>query len=293
MKEFFMAIILGAVQGLTEFLPISSSGHLSILQHFMGISGEGSLALTVFLHIGTLIAVIAVYYKTFWDMLKEMGYFIRDLFTGRLRKEEPTENRHMLYMFVLSSAPLLFVLLPIGNDMRVKDIVDILSGDNDIIVEGVMLLVTAALLLLGTRVSRKRNDIRGRVETKDALVVGFTQLISAIFPGLSRSGSTIASGMLSGVDKNYMVRYSFVLGTPAVIAATALEFKDVIEGGDIAISIAPVIVGIIVAAVVGVVSIKLLEKLVKTDKFIVFGYYCLLVGSAVTIAGIAELILGR
>ncbi|MBO4445740.1 MAG: undecaprenyl-diphosphate phosphatase, partial [Clostridia bacterium] len=84
--EFLKAIALGAVQGATEFLPISSSGHLSILQHFMHLSGEGSLALTVFLHIGTLIAVIAVYYKTFWDMIKEIGLAIKDLFTGKIKE---------------------------------------------------------------------------------------------------------------------------------------------------------------------------------------------------------------
>lgn len=292
MKEFLEAIILGAVQGLTEFLPISSSGHLSILQHFMGLSGEGSLALTVFLHIGTLIAVIAVYYKTFWDMIKEMGLFLKDLFTGKLFKTKPTENRHMLYMFVLSCLPLLLILVPIGNDRTLKDVADILAGDNDIIVEGVMLLITAALLLFGTKVQRTSKNIRPRVETKDAFAVGFVQALAAIFPGLSRSGSTISTGMFCGVDKNYMVRYSFVLGTPAVLAATALEFKDVLDGGDVAIDLLPIVVGIIVAAIVGVASIKLLEKLVKTDKFVIFGYYCLLVGSAVTIAGIAELIIG-
>ena len=286
--EFLKAIILGAVQGITEFLPISSSGHLSILQHFMNINGEGSLALSVFLHIGTLIAVIAVYYKTFWDMILEMGRTIKDLFTGNIKKGEVSENRHLLYMFVITCIPLFIILFPIGNDMKVKDIAEMLAGDNDIIVEGVMLLITAALLLLGTKISRTKKDIRNRVEIKDAIIVGFVQCLSAIFPGLSRSGSTISAGMLSGVEKNYMVRYSFVLGTPAVIAATALEFKGLLEGGTIAIDVLPIIVGIIVAAVVGVASIKLLEKLVRTDKFIVFGYYCLIVGAIVTVIGIVE-----
>ena len=285
--EFLKAIALGAVQGATEFLPISSSGHLSILQHFMHLSGEGSLALTVFLHIGTLIAVIAVYYKTFWDMIKEIGLAVKDLFTGKI-KETKTENRHLLYMFIISCLPLLLVVLPIGHDIKLKDLADKLAGDGDIVVEGVMLLITAALLLGATYVAKKKKDARDRVEAKDAILVGVAQLFAAILPGISRSGSTISTGMLCGVDKNYMVRYSFVLGTPAVLAASLFEIKDVLEGGAIALDIGPVIVGIIVAAVVGVASIKLLEMLVKTDKFEIFGYYCLVVGLVVMILGIIE-----
>ena len=285
--EFLKAIILGAVQGATEFLPISSSGHLSILQHFMHLSGDGSLALTVFLHIGTLIAVIAVYYKTFLDMLKEIGLAIKDLFTGKI-KETKTENRHLLYMFIISCLPLLLVVLPIGHDMKLKDLADKLAGDGDIVVEGVMLLITATLLLVATHVAKTKKDIRARVESKDAILVGVAQLFAAILPGISRSGSTISTGMISGVDKNYMVRYSFVLGTPAVLAASIFEIKDVLEGGALALSIGPVIVGIIVAAIVGVASIKLLEMLVKTDKFKIFGYYCLAVGAIVTVIGIIE-----
>lgn len=285
--EFLKAIILGAVQGATEFLPISSSGHLSILQHFMHLSGEGSLALTVFLHIGTLIAVIAVYYKTFGDMIKEIGLAIKDLFTGKI-KETKTENRHLLYMFIISCLPLLLVVLPIGHDMKLKDLADKLAGDGDIVVEGVMLLITAALLLIATHVAKTKKNIRDRVEGKDAIAVGVAQLFAAILPGISRSGSTISTGMICGVDKNYMVRYSFVLGTPAVLAASIFEIKEVLEGGALALDIGPVIVGIIVAAIVGVASIKLLEMLVKTDRFKIFGYYCLIVGAVVTVIGIIE-----
>ena len=290
--EYLQAIILGAVQGITEFLPISSSGHLTIFQHLMGIAGESSLTLETFLHIGTLIAVIAVYYKTFLDMIKEMGRFLKDLFTGKLKGQKPTEDRHMLYMFVISCIPLLVIICPIGNDMKVKDIAEYLNGCNaSLLIVGIALLVTSALLFYSTYVSRHRDNIRDRVETKDAIIVGLTQLCSAMFPGLSRSGSTISAGMISGVDKNYMVRYSFVLGTPAVIAATALEFSDLLEDGTtLAISTGPIIIGIIVAAIVGVLSIKLLEKLVKTDKFIVFGYYCVIVGIIATVAGIIELV---
>lgn len=286
--DFLKAIILGIVQGVTEFLPISSSGHLSIFQHFMKMSGEGSLSLTVFLHIGTLVAVVVVYYKTFLELLKQMWGFIKELFTGKLSFKNVDNDRHMLYMMVLSCVPLLAIMIPVGNDMRVMDYVSRFSEDNDIILEGVCFLLTAALLLGGTYVSKHKKDIRPRVEVKDAVAVGVAQLFAACLPGVSRSGSTISMGMLCGVDKDYMVRYSFVLGTPAVLAASIVEMKDVIEGETANIEVLPVIVGIIVAALVGVASIKLLEKLVKTDKFKFFGYYCLVLGIAVITAGIIE-----
>ena len=286
--EYLKAIILGIVQGATEFLPVSSSGHLSVFQHFMGISGEGSLTLTVFLHIGTLIAVIAVYYKIFLKLIKEMGLFIKDLFTGKLKGADISEDRHMLYMMVLSCVPLLFLFIPAGGGNNVKDIVEKLANDNDILVEGFCFFVTSMLLFLGTRASRTRNDIRPRVEGKDAWWVGVAQVMAAAFPGISRSGSTIATGMLRGVDKDYMVSYSFVLGTPAVLAASLVEMKDAFEGGAMALSAGPVAVGVVVAAITGIAAIKLLEWLVNKDKFNFFAYYCLILSVVVIAAGAYE-----
>ncbi len=286
--EILKAIILGIVQGATEFLPISSSGHLSVIQHFMNISGEGSLALTVFLHIGTLFAVAFVYYKTFIELIKELGLTIKDIFTGKFTLKDLTPERHMLYMMILSCVPLLLILVPVGNDMRVKDVASSFSGDNDIVLEGICFLITAALLLLGTRKARKNKNPLDSVNPKSALAVGFAQFVAACMPGVSRSGSTISTGMICGVDKDYMVRYSFVLGTPAVLAASLMEFKDLFEGGDVAMQPLPIVIGIIVAAIVGVLSIKLLEMLVKTDKFKFFGYYCLVIGVIVVVLGTIE-----
>ena len=116
MMEYLKAIILGIVQGATEFLPVSSSGHLSVFQHFMGISGNGSLTLTVFLHIGTLVAVIAVYYKTFWKLIKEIGKTIGEFFTRKLDTKHVSDDRHMLYMMFISCIPLLFLFIPVGED---------------------------------------------------------------------------------------------------------------------------------------------------------------------------------
>lgn len=286
--EILQAIILGIVQGVTEFLPISSSGHLSIFQHFMGITGEGSLTLTVFLHIGTLVAVIAVYYKTFIDLIKELGGTLKDLFTGKLSLKNADGSRQMLYMMIVSCVPLLVIILPVGNDMRVMDFVTRFAEDNDIILEGFCFLVTALLLLGGTHIAKTRKNIKERAGLGDAVAIGVAQLFAACLPGISRSGSTISTGMICGVDKDYMVRYSFVLGTPAVLAATLMEFKDVIEGGAMQMDALPIVIGIVTAAIAGVASIKLLELLVKTDRFKFFGYYCLVLGVAVITAGVLE-----
>lgn len=290
MMDYLKAVILGIVQGATEFLPVSSSGHLSVFQHFMGLQGEGSLQLTVFLHIGTLVAVIAVYYKTFWKLLKEIGKTIRDVFTRKLDTKHVSDDRHMLYMMVISCVPLLFLFIPVGGGRNLKDLVEGLANDTDILVEGFCFLVTAILLLTGSCAARTKKNIRPQVEGKDAWWVGVAQLFAAAFPGISRSGSTISTGMLLGVDKDYMVEYSFVLGTPAILAAALLEIKDALEGGSLLMGIGPILVGIVVAAVVGVAAIKLLEWLVNKDKFQFFGYYCLILSAAViTVATLEKL----
>ena len=263
--EILKAILLGFLQGVTEFLPISSSGHLSVFQHFFGnVGGTSSLLFTVLLHMGTLIAVFVVYYKTIWGLIVEFFSTIKDIFTGKFKWSEMNENRRMLFMFVISCVPLLFLLIPVGGDRRIMDVLGGLADDNDILVEGVCFLFTAALLL-----------------------VGVAQAFAAGFPGISRSGSTISTGMICGVSKEYMVRYSFILGIPAILAANVMEIKDAVALGE-QIDILPVIIGVVTAAVVGFAAIKALEWLVKIDKFKIFGYYCLVLGVVVIIAGIVE-----
>jgi len=285
--EYLKAIILGIIQGATEFLPISSSGHLSVAQHFMGLGGPGSLMLTVFLHVGTLVAVIAVYYKTFWKLIKEIVYFLGDLFTGRLFRKPVSEDRHLLYMLFISCLPLLLLFIPIGGGQNLKDFVEQFSNDNDIILEGVCFMITAFLLFKGSYDSRHKKT-HPRAEMKDAWWIGIAQFFAAALPGLSRSGSTIATGMMRGVEKNYMVEYSFVLGTPAVLAASIVEIKDAVGGAAPSMPLGPILVGVITAAVVGVLAIKLLQWLVNKDKFEFFGYYCAILSAVVIAFGVWE-----
>ena len=140
------AIILGIVQGITEFLPISSSGHLSLFQHFMGVSGEGSLMFSVLLHVGTLIAVFIVFYKTIFELVVEFFSLLKDIFTGKFKFKELKGKKKMLVMFVFSCIPLLLLLIPVGNDMKLMDLLGGLSEDDSILVEGVCFTLTGIFL---------------------------------------------------------------------------------------------------------------------------------------------------
>ena len=270
------AVILGVVQGITEFLPISSSGHLSLFQHFLGVGGEGSLLFSVLLHLGTLIAVFIVFHKTIFELVLEAIDLLKDIFTGKFKFKKLKGKKKMLVMFVFSCIPLLLLLIPVGNDMKLMDYLGGFSEDDSVLLEGICFLVTGVLLLTSTVISKKKTLTR-EVNTLDAFAIGLAQAFAAGFPGISRSGSTISTGMICGVSKSNMVEYSFILGIPAILVANIVEFKDAIEVGA-EIEILPTIIGVIVAAVVGVLCIKLLQWILKKDAWKYFGYYCLIIG---------------
>lgn len=270
------AIILGIVQGVTEFLPISSSGHLSLFQHFLNIDGEGSLLFSVLLHLGTLIAVFIVFHKTIFELVVDAFGLVKDIFTGKFKFKQLQGKKKMLVMFVFSCIPLLLLLIPVGNDLKLMDVLGGLSEDDSILVEGFCFLFTGFLLLTSTYISKKKT-LNREVNTLDAFAVGLAQVFAAGFPGISRSGSTISTGMICGVSKEYMVEYSFILGIPAIIVANAVELKDAVETGA-QLELLPTIVGVIVAAVVGVACIKLLQWILKKDMWKYFGFYCLVIG---------------
>ncbi len=271
------AIILGCVQGITEFLPISSSGHLSLFQHFLGVGGEGSLLFSVLLHLGTLIAVFVVFYKTIFELVIDAFDLLKDIFTGKFRFKKLEGKKKMLVMFVFSCFPLLLLLIPVGNDMKLMDLLGGFSEDDSILLEGFCFLVTGVLLLTSTYISKKKTLTR-EVNTVDAFAVGIAQAFAAGFPGISRSGSTISTGMICGVSKSNMVEYSFILGIPAILVANIVEFKDAVESGS-ELEILPTIIGVLVAAVVGVLCIKLLQWILKKNAWKYFGYYCLVIGA--------------
>lgn len=297
--SIFDAIIQGIVQGLTEFLPVSSSGHLNITQHILGMT-EDNLFFSVMLHIGTLVAVCAFYYKLIWRLIKAFFSLIGEIFTGRFSWRRMDEDKRMLIMLVIGLVPLFLLFLPIpGTDMKIKDLADMLSGAKYFIFVGISLLLTSLLLLIGNMHSqgylarwRYREEPEGRkyLTVGDAIVIGLVQCCAALLPGLSRSGSTLATGQIRGVNKQKALDYTFILAIPSIIAAAVLELKDVMEFPEgMQIEILPVVVGMIVAAFVGYFSIVLFKWLLKTDKMYIFIIYTALVGIAVVVISIMEM----
>lgn len=271
----------GMLQGFTEFLPISSSGHLSLFQHFFGLQGENALFFSVMLHVGTLIAVFAAYYKTILRMIVEFFTMIGDIFTKKFSYKNANEERRMVIMVLITLLPLLVFFL-------IKDPITALSEDDDILVEGVCFLITGSLLLMADRCV-KGNKTAVDMTPKDALFIGCFQCVATL-PGVSRSGSTISAGLFRGFSREFMVKFSFIMGIPAIVGSAVFEAKDALEQG---ITFEPaLLVGMITAAVFGLASIKLIEWLVKTDRFAVFAYYALILGVVVLTIGIIEHIAG-
>lgn len=297
--SIFESFIQGVIQGLTEFLPVSSSGHLTITQHIFGAS-ETNLFFDVMLHIGTLVAVCIFYHKLIWNLIKEFFKLIGDIFTGKFSWKNMGHERRMIIMLIIGLVPLFLLFAPIPTtDMKIKDLAELFTGGKYFIIVGIALLITSIMLTIGNSISNKtavgrhsKNTKVGRTEMTvgDAIVVGFTQLVAAIFPGLSRSGSTLASAQMRGVNKQTAFDYTFIIAIPSIIAAAFTELKDCLEAPEgLNIDILPLIVGVITAAIVGYFAIVLFKWLLKTNKMIVFILYTAIVGVAVIVISLLEM----
>ena len=276
------AILQGIIQGLTEFLPISSDGHLSIYQHFTGNYGESALVFSLMLHLGTLIAVLVTYRQTILELIGEGFSMLYDIFHRRISFTRVSESRAMVYMVIMATLPLVgFVLI--------KDFITSFAEDSDIIVEGLCFLYTAGLLFLSAKCVKGRKSARD-MSIKDALAIGVLQGL-AILPGVSRSGSTIAGGLLMGYSKDFMVTFSFILSIPAILGACVLDIPEIIAAGMV-YSWPVIIAGLVSSAIVGFLAIRLIRYLVVNDKFIIFSYYTFALGIIVLLLGIAEKAMG-
>lgn len=271
------AIIQGLIQGFTEFLPVSSSGHLSLFQHITGLDGEGAVTMTIVMHLGTLLAVCVVFYKTLWSLIKEALRMVKDIFTGKFKWSQMNGERRFIVMLVIS-------ILPLFVFYFFKDFFSAIASDDDIVVEGCAFLYTSAILFLSDRCVKGKKGT-GDVKTNDALVIGTFQGI-ALVPGISRSGSTICSALFCGLKREAAVEYSFILGIPVILAGAVVELKDVSVAESI--GVLPLIVGFVVAAIAGVCAIKLIKWLVVKDRFKIFAFYTLALGIAVLALGICE-----
>ncbi len=304
--QIIKTVILGAVQGLTEFLPVSSSGHLNISKHLMNMD-DGGIFLDVMLHIGTLAAVIFFYRKLIWRLIKAFFSLIKDVFTGKFKWSKMDGDRNLIVMLFIGLIPLFLLFLPIpGTDMKVKDLADLFAESKYFIVVGLSLLTTSLLLFIGNlcnmrqtgRHYAKDNESnytgngRSRYNILDAILVGIGQCFAAVFPGLSRSGTTLAVGEMRGINKQAALDYTFVLGIPSIIAAAALEIKEVDASVINTEMLIAVICGVVTAAIVGYFAIVLFKWLLKTDKMIVFIIYTAVVGLVVVAVSVYEIVSG-
>lgn len=298
------AIVQGVVQGLTEFLPVSSSGHLTISQHILGVT-ESNLFFNVMLHLGTLFAVLIVYRKTVADLFSGVVQIVKAIAAKSFSLRRLSREQRLVVTLIIGLLPLvlLFVPIPGSGGLSSKQLAEIWSGATGyFIMVGVALLFTSILLAVGIAANRlsmknalhrrgSKNDAgRHRLRAIDALAVGFAQLFAAVFPGLSRSGSTLAVGQLCGLSKQTALDYSFVLGIPSILAAAVLEGKDAIASGAAAeIEIIPLLVGVVVSAVVGFFAILLFKWMLAKDRMYIFVIYTAVVGIAVVIISLVEL----
>ena len=263
------SILLGLIQGVAEFLPISSSGHLAIAENLLHMSGASEIPgfFDVLLHLGTLVAVFVAYWEEIRDMIVEFFQGARDL----ARHTTPTPvppARRMILLIIVGTLPL-FAVLP------VKDWVEGLSSNMYFV--GGALVVTGFLLFASDRVKKGRKTEKNATLV-DVLLVGVAQAI-ATCPGISRSGTTITAGCFLGFDRKFAVRYSFLMSIPAILGANILSIKDAVDAGIIWADVPVYLVGVAVAAVVGYLCIRLLKMVAEKGKFGFFAYYCWAAGA--------------
>lgn len=259
--DWLQALVLGIIQGLTEYLPVSSSGHLAIGSYLFGIDGEGNLAFTVLVHVATVMS-------TFVVLWKEIDWILKGLFKFKMNDE----TKYFLNIVVS--------MIPIGIvGVFFKDTVEEIFGSGLLIV-GCCLLLTAVLLTFSYYAKPRQRE---NISMKDAFIIGLAQAC-AVLPGLSRSGSTIATGLLLGNKKEKLAQFSFLMVIPPILGEALLDVLKAAKGeeafGDI--SVLPLVVGFIAAFVSGCLACKWMINIVKKGKLIYFGIYCAIAG-AVTI----------
>ena len=265
------AALLGLVQGVAEFLPISSSGHLALLENILGGTGlmelDGSAFFNILLHLATLVAVVIAYWPDIVDMVYEVGDMAGDLVHRRSLSARGKPTRRLIYMILLATVPL-FVIVPFNDAIEKLNAIPWFIG--------AALILTGTLLYISDRLPRGKKTER-TMTWLDAVIIGVAQGL-ATMPGLSRSGTTIAAGMGRGLKRSFAVRFSFLMSLVSVSGAVVLEVMDVVQEGINAAMLPAYAVGMLVAGFTGYLSIRLLQRIVQKGRFGGFAYYCWFVG---------------
>ena len=260
--DWIEALVLGLIQGLTEYLPVSSSGHLAIGSYLFGVEGEENLAFTVAVHVATVLSTLVILWK-------EIDWIFRGLFKCKLNDD----TKYVINIIIS--------MIPVGIvGVFFKDYVEEVFGSGLVIV-GCMLLVTAALLTFSFYAKPRQKD---KISIKDAFIIGLAQAC-AVMPGLSRSGSTIATGLLLGNKKESLAQFSFLMVIPPILGEALLDILKSVKGEEAfgGIDALPLTVGFIAAFVSGCLACKWMINIVKKGKLIYFGIYCAIAGAVTLI----------
>jgi len=275
--DILQGIIIGIVQGLTEFLPVSSSAHLVFAQKLLGV--ESSLAFDTFLHLGTLIAVVWFFRWDIYKMIKCWWLSIGDFLQGRFKEGFYEDPYKRLAWYVIIAT------IPVGlAGIFLEDSIDALFA-GAVYVPAFFLFVTGTILYLSQRMN-SGHITYNNITKKEALFMGLGQAC-AILPGLSRSGTTIAAGLTIGLDKEFAAKFSFILSIPAIFGAFILQIKDI--GSAMDANFLPVFLGFLASIIAGYIAIKWMLDLIQNKNLDIFAYYCWLMGLIVFIGSIAHI----
>lgn len=260
------ALLLGIVQGLTEFLPVSSSGHLEIGQALLGTSGDDNLSFAILVHAATVLSTLVVLWRE-----------VAQLFKGTFTTLQWNAEKDYVAKILVSMIPVFVV------GMFFKDQVEAFFG-NGLLLVGICLLITAFLLALSEWLQKKRQNAGHEVTYKDAFIIGIAQAC-AVLPGLSRSGTTIATGLLCGVKKESVAQFSFLMVLIPIMGEALLDLLDLLKGEITSdLGVVPAIVGFLAAFLTGCFACRFMIEIVRRQRLIWFAIYCAIVGTTVIIA---------
>ncbi len=265
---YIEAIILGLVQGLAEFLPISSSGHLALLQDLFHVDAEKVLLFAVLLHLGTLVSVFIVYWKDIWELLVELVITIKDLCTGKGLRLDERPIRKLGIMIIVATIPTAIIGLLLN---------DFFEGlYTSMVAVGVGFLITGVIMFLAEKMSSANKGIE-KMNFRNAIFIGLLQGV-AIYPGISRSGSTLVGGLTTGLKREFAVKFAFLISIPSILGSVILELPDAIKAGTDPSLMGPIVAGVVVAAISGLFAIKTMIKIVSNKKLSYFSYYVWILG---------------
>ncbi len=277
------SILMGIIQGATEFLPVSSSGHLAIFKNIFGVKTDTGILFDILLHLGTLVAIFVAYWKDIKKLIVEGCMIIGDFFVNLsyFIKNKINKDNALQYRKIVRTAYRKFVMLIIVSTLITMVIAlpfdKFLSHAGDpLIIPGICLCVTSVILYFADRIPVGKKSA-AKATYRNAVFVGLAQAVATL-PGISRSGSTITAGLACGYSRKFAVKYSFIMSIPAVLGAVILEIPDMFKTSFAGAEVVNYIVGMVVAGIVGYACIKVMLFTVKKKNFKGFSIYCLIAG---------------